>query len=102
MSRILAHEASFDNSTSTPYLANKPNSLAATSGAQSVSGMNPNLIFLPTGFVGLVVPAEAANANAITQHNDKIDFNSDFVFITVNLFWNTPIRPPSKYLENSG
>src|ERR1700737_1875067 len=63
LSRILAQEASLESSTSTPYLAKSPNSLAATSGAQSVRGINPNLIFFPGGFIRNAIDPIATSSN---------------------------------------
>src|SRR5262245_49232355 len=47
LSRIVAHDASRESSTSTPCFLYKPISWAITTDAQSVSGMKPILIFPP-------------------------------------------------------
>ena len=89
LSRTLAHEASFESSTSTPYFANNPNSLAATSGAQSVSGINPNLIFFPEG-VGF---ADNCSVVATKPTNTNTCFNRVFAFITIMKWFKTILRP---------
>lgn len=50
LSRIVAHEASGESVTSSPWREKKPSSRATTSGAQSVSGMKPSATARFSGF----------------------------------------------------
>ena len=70
LSLTTAHDASFSSSTSTPYFAKSPNSLAATSGAQSVREINPSFIFLAGG----VILKEETTINTVASPMKKIDF----------------------------
>src|SRR5215813_12065974 len=51
LSRIVAHDASRETSTSRPCFLYRPSSCAITTDAQSVSGMKPILILLSAAFV---------------------------------------------------
>src|SRR6187549_3269393 len=68
LSLTTAHEASFSSSTSTPYFANRPSSFAATSGAQSVSDINPSFIFLGGGGILKEVIVITNNISAVTKN----------------------------------
>ncbi len=49
LSRMTAHDASFETTESMPNFLKKPSSCAITIGAQSVSAMMPNRIVLVSG-----------------------------------------------------
>src|SRR5687768_1083811 len=70
LSLTTAQDASFSSSTSTPYFAKRPNSLAATRGAQSVRDINPSFIF----FAGGVILKEDTTINTVASPMKKIDF----------------------------
>src|SRR5687767_14338660 len=53
LSRIVAHDASRETSTSRPCFLYRPSSWAITTDAQSVSGMKPILTLPPEDFVAI-------------------------------------------------
>src|SRR5687768_11017899 len=90
LSLTLAHEASLDTSTFTPYFSNKPSSLAITIGAQSVNGIIPSLItsfWLTSSYNG---PADVRLSSIIgSARQKKIDLILEYIFfmiIRVKLF----------------